>query len=67
MATRIILTVSDVADAEKCLSLAKHALERDAEAEFGYWSQGVPNFSAYIRPTKTGVSVRGHRNIGEAS
>lgn len=58
---RIILDVNDRHDARKCLDLALSAMRTDDGGEFGYWSQADPNFSAFIRPTKTGVSVRGRR------
>lgn len=58
---RIILDVSDIDDAEKCLELAKEQQRLDDGGDFGYWSNADPHFSAYIRATKTGVSVRGRR------
>jgi len=58
---RIILDVSHIADAKKCLELAVEAQRLDDGGEFGYWSSADPAFSAFIRPTKTGVSVHGRR------
>lgn len=58
---RIILDVSHIGDADKCLALAKEQRGSDCDADFGYWSNRDPDFCAYIRATKTGVSVRGRR------
>lgn len=59
--TRIILDVDHLPDSKKCLELALDALRQDAGADWGYWSSRDPGFSAYIRSTKTGVSVHGRR------
>ena len=59
--TRIILDIDDMGDAQKALSLALEQQRRDDGGDFGYWSQSDPDFSAWIRATKTGVSVRGRR------
>lgn len=58
---RIILDVDDVNDASKALSLALEQQRRDDGGDFGYWSAADPDFSAYVRATKTGVSVKGRR------
>lgn len=62
---RIILDIDDISDAQKCLSLALEQQRQDAEADFGYWSSSDPNFTGYVRWTKTGVSVRGRRKFAE--
>lgn len=59
---RIILDVDRLGDAEACLRLALEQQRTDPDADFGYWSQRDPDFSAYVRATKTGVSVRGRRD-----
>lgn len=61
---RIILDVDTLADAKKCLDIALEQQRIDPQADFGYWSGADPTFSAYIRSTKTGVSVRGRRALG---
>lgn len=64
---RIILDLDRIGDAEACLRLALEQQRSDPEADFGYWSQRDPDFSAYIRATKTGVSVRGRRRDSDGS
>jgi len=58
---RIILDVGDVSDARKALDLALSSIQGGNQGEFGYWSRSDPTFSAYVRPTKTGVSVHARR------
>ena len=62
MSLRVILDVDDFGDLQRCLSLAIEQQRVDNDADFGYWSSKDPAFSAYIRSTKTGVSVRGRRH-----
>jgi len=56
---RIILDVSHVDDAEKCLHLAK--IKMNYGDSWGYWNSADPLFQALVRKTKTGVSVHGRR------
>lgn len=58
---RIILDVDTLSDAQKALSLALEQQRLDEGGDFGYWSNADPDFSAYIRTTKAGVSVRARR------
>jgi hypothetical protein len=46
------------------LRLALEQNRIDNGADFGYWSSEDPDFSAYIRSTKTGVSVKARRKVG---
>jgi hypothetical protein len=58
---RLIIDVDDIGDARKCLALILKQQELDDTADFGYWCSDDPDFSAYIRLTKTGVSAKGRR------
>jgi hypothetical protein len=67
VSVRIILDIDDLGDARKALDLALEQQRLDDGGDFGYWSQADPDFSAYIRCTKTGVSVRGRRKPANPS
>lgn len=58
---RIILDIDALTDAKRALELALEQQRLDDCGDFGYWSARDPDFSAYIRSTKTGVSVRTRR------